>query len=511
VVNIVRNKERTKRPLLQELSEANQEIIMSKDVENEHSETNETLQEIENRYRFIAENVVVWIVDMNLHCTYLSPSTTRMLGYSVEEAMTLSMQDVLTPSSLDIAMTAIRKKLGAAKAGRKNMFAPWTVELELRDKKGSTVWEESTLSFLRDPDGFPVGIIGIARDVTERKRAQELFRILADSLPIGVYISQNVKLRYVNHHFKHYSGYNEDELVGTDAMTIVYREDQDMVKKYRKEMLSDKRLLPYTFRFVNKAGETKWVMERVASIQHQGTRATLANFMDVTEHKDAEEVLRTSESRLRLLSERVYEVQEQERARIARDLHDQLGQELVALKIEAVSLAEQLGEENRLYGRAKSIMDLVDRLSATSHRIAVDLRPGMLDKLGLMKAMQWYAENFERRSGISCPVEIPAEEISIPQKTATTAYRILQEALTNVWKHSRASQVRIRVDTKNNFIVIGICDNGIGVDLRHLTDASSLGLLSMRERALLVGGTLIINGNVGKGMKVTTRLPLSIS
>jgi signal transduction histidine kinase len=153
------------------------------------------------------------------------------------------------------------------------------------------------------------------------------------------------------------------------------------------------------------------------------------------------------------------------------------------------------------------MLDMVESLDATSHRIAVSIRPGILDELGLFKAIQWYAEDFERRSGISCPVEAPLDEPAVSRQTATCAYRILQEALTNVWKHSRASQAEIRIAAAGNVVSVSVADNGVGMDLKRLSDAPSLGLLGMRERASLVGGRISLRRNRGKGLRLVAYLP----
>lgn len=233
----------------------------------------------------------------------------------------------------------------------------------------------------------------------------------------------------------------------------------------------------------------------------------LSNF---AERKCIEKELRRSESRLRFLSRRVISAQEEERTRIARELHDQLGQELTLIKIETISLAERHGSSG-VGERAQMLVNLADKLIGTVHRISANLRPEILDKLGLVRAVQWYAEDFERETGISCPVDVVDVEdqaIANLKETATVAYRILQETLTNVLRHAQATQAQISIIKKDNKLVICISDNGVGMDMSKLDDKSSLGLLGMRERAYVIGGTLRIRSHPGKGTKVTAYLPL---
>jgi two-component system sensor histidine kinase UhpB len=487
-------------------------------ADRERSKKNQPESETEKKYRLLAENVadIICALDLDLCVTYLSPSVTHLLGYTVEEALGQQWErhidEYLTLHSSEIAIRTFREIVACANQGQQDMFKSWTFELEFFRKDGSTLWTECNACVLRSPDGEPVGYLGIVRDIAERRRAQELFKTLANNSPIAVYIVQDGKFQFVNVQFQQHAGVNESELLGMDASEFVLPEDRDMVRRMSLAMLKGERSNPYEFRFVSHDGQIKWVIERVASIQHNGRPATLANFMDIMERKHSEEVLMRSESQLRLLSQRIIEVQEEEQARIARELHDQLGQELVALKIEAVSLAEKLADAPVLRERARAILDLAERLDATSHRIAVSIRPEILDELGLVKAIQWYAEDFERRSGISCPVEAPVDEPMLPKQTATSAYRIVQEALTNVWKHSRASQAKIKVTARDTLLSVSVSDNGAGMDLKRLSDMPSLGLLGMRERARLVGGRLSIKRNHGgRGTCVAAHLPISPS
>ena len=485
-------------------------------ADREQSRKNRPESETEKKYLLLAEYAadVICTLDLDMRVTYVSPSVTHLLGYSAEQALGQHWERwidaALTSRSAGIVARDFKEIKASVNQSQEETFKSWTMDLEFICKDGSAIWTESKVSILRSPDGRPVGFIGIVRDIAERRRAQELFNTLANNSPIAVYIVQDGKFQFVNLQFQQHVGVSESELLGTDASEFVLPKDRDMVRRMSLAMLKGERSNPYEFRLVSHDGRIKWVIERVSSIQHNGRPATLANFMDITERKHSEEVLMRSESQLRLLSQRIIEVQEEERARIARELHDQLGQELVALKIEAVSLAEKLADAPVLRERARAILDLAERLDATSHRIAVNIRPEILDELGLVKAIQWYAEDFERRSGISCPVEAPVDEPMLPKQTATSAYRIVQEALTNVWKHSRASQAKVKVTATDTVLSVSVSDNGAGMDLKRLSDLPSLGLLGMRERARLVGGRLSIKRNRGgRGTCVAAHLPIS--
>ena len=256
------------------------------------------------------------------------------------------------------------------------------------------------------------------------------------------------------------------------------------------------------FELIKPSGETICIGFLSKKITIGGKDYLQSITWDITERRQAEIKLMRSESQLRLLSQRVLHVQEEERTRIACELHDQLSQELVALKIEAVLLAEQLTDNSKLHERALAFQNLAGRLINTTNRLSFELRPAILDKLGLHRAIQWCAEDFEHRTGISCPTEFINADLKVPRETATTAYRILQEALTNVRRHARASQVKVSVSQEDNSLILSVIDNGIGMDILQLDDGASLGLMGMRERANIVGGTFHINSETGKGTSI---------
>jgi len=352
----------------------------------------------------------------------------------------------------------------------------------------------------------------------------EIYRLVTENVAdIICVLDLNLRVIYLSPSVTHLLGYSVEEALGQywdqwidvalspecaaiagkafrDMVASLKQGDEDVFKSWTTEL-----------EFVRKDGSTVWTESKVTVLRRSQEHPIgfIGIVRDISERKRTEEALKRSESQLRLLSQRIIEVQEEERARIARELHDQLGQELVALKIELVSLAERLAGVPPLRDRARAMLELVEQLDATSHRIAVSLRPDILDELGLVRAIQWYAEDFERRSGISCPVEAPVDEPVLPRQTATCAYRILQEALTNVWKHSGASQARIRITASDSTVCVSVSDNGVGLDPKRLPDTPSLGLLGMRERASLAGGRISMRRNRGKGLRVVAYLPVN--
>jgi signal transduction histidine kinase len=226
---------------------------------------------------------------------------------------------------------------------------------------------------------------------------------------------------------------------------------------------------------------------------------------DITERKRAEEELRRSLDRLRALAARLQRAREEERTSVAREIHDQLGQALTAIKIDLSSVIRELPKDKK--GRCESILELVDQTIQSVRRIASELRPAILDALGLVAAVEWAAEEFEVRTGIKCRLDLPQEDIVIEQERATALFRILQETLTNVVRHAHATEVNVRLAKEEGRLTLNIRDNGKGIDAEQLSFSRSLGILGMRERAWLLGGELDISGAPGKGTTVRVRIP----
>jgi len=463
------------------------------------------------RYRILAESDTdfIWVMDMDFNVGSVTASAWRFLGYDGENPdPDWWTGRLLTPESYSLCQDVFPEILRYARRHPRDSSRSWTLEMEFVRRDGTTVPVETTVSLMYGQDGNPSGMVCVARDRTQPKREQELFRTLADNSPIGVYILQNGRFRFVNHQLQEYMKYSQAELIGAEAMRFVIPEDRDRVRQRARAMLRGDQFEPYEFRFTCKDGEIRWVMELVSSVQHNNGRATLGTFMDITERKRSEEDLRRSESQLRLLTQRMLEIQETERGRFARDLHDQLGQDLVFLKMQAESLAKNLGDAPRLQEKAMEIANVADRLKMTSSRIAANIGPGILDGLGLVRAVEWCAEDFERRTGVSCPVDTPIADIKVGQPAATAAYRILQEALTNVWRHANASQVEVKLEKEGDWVTLTVADNGVGISAGLLYRKSTLGFLGMYERARLAGGSLTVNSASGKGTRIVVRLPL---
>ncbi len=236
--------------------------------------------------------------------------------------------------------------------------------------------------------------------------------------------------------------------------------------------------------------------------------AELAN--EIAERRLAEERVRESEEKLRALAAHLITVREEERTHIAREIHDELGQVLTGLKMELTWLAKRLRDSQKpLIEKTKSMFGLIDLTIQSVRRISAGLRPEMLDEMGLVAAIGWHAKEFQRRTGIRCRIKLPDEGRTLDKDLSTTVFRIFQEILTNVARHSRATRVDVDISISDERLTLEVVDNGVGISSRALNDGKSLGLLGMQERALRFKGEIDISGSPGHGTRVAVLIPLA--
>jgi signal transduction histidine kinase len=223
-----------------------------------------------------------------------------------------------------------------------------------------------------------------------------------------------------------------------------------------------------------------------------------------------EQAIAESEKRMRALAGRLQSAIEDERRRMAREIHDELGQQLAALKLDHGWVLRRFETGDRTgVGELLADMDhLLDVTVETVRRLATNLRPNILDELGLVAALEWQAREVESRSGIRFHVALPDKEIEAPDEHATAVFRMFQEISTNVVRHAHARNVSVRLAVSDGSIVLEVSDDGIGITPTQMASGTSLGLLGMRERAALLGGHVEIDGAPGRGTRVQVRVPL---
>ena len=259
-----------------------------------------------------------------------------------------------------------------------------------------------------------------------------------------------------------------------------------------------------------KNGATDYVLKtRLARLVPAVQRA-LRETADRRERQRAEEKLRKSLDQLRALTTYLQYVREEERTRIAREVHDELGQALTGLKLDMSWLSARVARNAKpVQAKVKTMVDHIDETIQTVRRIATELRPGILDSLGLVAALEWQANEFQSRTGIPCRVEAAFDDSQLQPQFATVFFRIYQETLTNIIRHAKATQVDVRLAEEGGALVLSVKDNGRGISEEEIANTRSIGLVGMRERAMLIGGEVTLQGAPGKGTTMILRVPLT--
>lgn len=255
---------------------------------------------------------------------------------------------------------------------------------------------------------------------------------------------------------------------------------------------------------------TKSVIYPTKRLTRDGKKIFFHTITDITDLKQAEEHLKTSREQLRNLSRHLESVREEERKHVAREIHDELGQTLTVLKIDLSWLSKRFTKEQEsLLEKTKSMYELVDMAIQTVKRISAELRPGILDDLGITDALEWQASEFEKMAEIKCEFSSNSKDIVLDSDRSTAIFRIFQEALTNVMRHASATKVRASLKEETGEIVMRIRDNGRGIKKKKIVGPEAFGIIGMRERVHFWGGEVTISSAPGKGTTVVVRIPLN--
>ncbi len=343
--------------------------------------------------------------------------------------------------------------------------------------------------------------------------SENRYRQLVDNINEGI-VMQNKKgiITYTNERFLDMIGYKEEEVVGKSITRFLgggilkRREIQEAAKENG----------------TSKASEVSWKRkdgDRIFTIlspkniydEEEKLKGRVSVLTDITDRRQAEKELHKSRELLRKLSLHLQTAREEESKRIAREIHDELGQQLTAIKMDISWLSNRIDPEveggKEFLKKMHSMSSLVDKTIQTVQKVTAELRPGLLDDLGLVPAIEWLAQEFENQTDIPCRIKLFCELVDIDPDCSTAIFRISQEALTNVARHAKATRVNISLKEDDGALVLKIRDNGKGIAADEVFAPSSLGLMGMRERIRPFGGELIISGSP-KGTTLTVTLPV---
>ncbi|WP_175828837.1 hybrid sensor histidine kinase/response regulator [Burkholderia cepacia] len=320
---------------------------------------------------------------------------------------------------------------------------------------------------------------------------------------------------FLSAHFHEIMGYDDRELPNEAHahLDAIHPDDVNRVTSILDRHLAHERPYDVEYRVRTKSGEFRWIQSRGQALwDSTGEPYRMVGWiMDISDRRRAEEQLRESREELKRLSASILRAREEEKARIARELHDDLGQQLTALKMVTAVLDNKLkgAEAGSPEAMVGNLYSMIDQIVVSVRRIAADLRPRMLDDLGLVPAVDWLIADFSSRYGIRVVRRIDANQIAFNRESATAVFRMVQESLTNSARHSGATEVTIGIRRDEPHCIVTIEDNGRGANSDVRPGLKSFGLLGMRERAERLGGKLQIETAPGHGFTVTIVMPLA--
>lgn len=484
----------------------------------------DALRVSEERLRSIVQSTKDAIVLVNalMKVAFWNKGAEATFGYAAEEIIGQPVTMIIAETGQERLSRTVQR----VRVLEQMQMTSKTLELVGRRKDGGEFPLELSLTPWRGKADLFFTII--MRDISERRAAEEELdrlhrhnQVVLNSAGEGIYgVDREGRLTFVNPAAAKMFGWEADELIGQSFHALIPDADVNSMSYTERCAMMNATIgggvvTEHADSAFRRKDGSSFPVEYVSTpIRERGeVVGAVVVFKDTTDRKRAEEQLQDSLRRLRKLSRRMEGIREEERGRIARELHDELGVGLTCLKIDLSRLGGLLGERVAPGGRARidekirGMKEQVDSTITSVQRLVAELRPGVLDDLGLVAAIEWQCRDFQRRTGITCRCAVSHEDLRIDPEHATAVFRICQEALTNVTRHAQATEVQVRLEDQGRDVVLQVCDNGRGIPQERLVDARSFGLLGMHERAGLLGGEVRIETREGAGTTIVLRLP----
>ena len=481
----------------------------------------EALKESEERFRQLAENIrdLFWIKTPDLNrVIYFSPSYNSISGRTREDAY----RDPNYQDFLRRVVSEDRERM--TEFMERPVEKEYEIDYRITHPDGSIHWVSDRGFPVRDQSGQIYRVAGITHDITEQKLAEkalreseERFRQLTENINEVFWLrSPDLKeLIYVSPMYEKVCGRTRESLYAAGPEAVVHPEDRSRVIETLENLAG--REFDIEYRIVTMDGEVRWIRDRGFPIRNQADEIYRVGGVaeDITARKEAEDRLKGSSEQLRALSASLQSAREMEATRIARQIHDELGGVLTGLRWELEALQKMIDRPldgchlKAMQDKLTAMVGLTDTTINVVRRIASELRPSILDDLGLMEAIEWQTQQFQARTGIECRCKCSLQSIALSDQQSTALFRIVQEALTNILRHAQATRVAVAMSEEDGVIVLTVTDNGRGITEAEKLGRDSLGLLGMQERAHLIGGSVDIAGLPGIGTTLQVRVPVA--
>ena len=474
----------------------------------------DTLAKAQHDLRMLSRAVehspsAVSITDTAGRIEYVNPKFTEISGYSREEAVGRNIGFLKSGQTPDEVYADLWQALAA---GRE-----WRGVLLNRKKGGALFRVDTRISPLADEGGRTTHFITIQEDVTERQRAaealrlsQELFRMTFDSAAVGIALYDLAgRFLLANGALRETLGYGEEALLHMSLPEITHPDDRARDADLERQVLEgSRRRYAAEKRLIHREGHVVWVVLSVALVRDRDDAPMhyIGQIVDITPRKTMEQELIASRADLRTLAAHHDAVREEERKRIALEIHDELGQLLTALKMDISLLRMHSGADPAVVRRTDDMRELVEKTIGVVRQVASNLRPAALN-LGIVPALEWLVEDFGRRTGIAYELNLFGDGIELDDARATAVFRIVQESLTNVMRHAAAAMVAVTLGRDGDALLLEVRDDGCGFDLEAARRGPSFGLRGIRERVRGLGGALSVDSGPGRGTALSIRLP----
>ncbi len=490
----------------------------------ELSRAYQSLVENEARYRLLAENItdVIWTMDFDLRFTYLSPSVELLRGFTPQETMAQPLEEIFAPESLKTIRQILKEELSKEQQETGNLAWFREFEAEMWCQDGSSIWVEIRASFIRDLNLRPVGLLGVARDISRRRHAEEAlresearFRTIFSNAPLGIVLRDlEGHMLEANPAALKILGYSFDEL-SLCGPEFIHPDDYPSYQEFMEGLA--KKGADYgemELRAQRKDGTWAWGRLHLSLIRDPGgeVRYLLGMIEDISKLKLWEDEIKTYQERLRSLAAELILTEERERRRLATSLHDNIGQVLALTQIKLGALADAATSPLPKKGMTE-VRNLITQVIHTTRFLTFELGSPILYELGLEEAMEALLENYEHEYGLR--ITMAKEPLPVPPDDAASLllFRALQELLTNVVKHARAQRVWVSLHVKGDQLELQVKDDGKGFTARdnsgQLFRHLGFGLFSLRERLSQMGGDLEVQSYPGQGTSVRVTIPLS--